>query len=178
MSLQFDPNTRKVTYMGKEVGECIFKEGRSTVRLNIEYESGDDWSVPLSWFALGLSLIAENQPPVALLTIETQANGVAKEFEGVRLLTEKQVKRHGYIWKFHKSDADNWPSPLHGHDYDKGLKLDAITGKIYDAATRTLCAALKASELKCVQDELRKSKDFNDAVVSLIDSAAAAKGSS
>ncbi len=49
MSLQFDPSTGKITYRDKE-GEHIFKDGRSTVRLNIEYKGGDDWIVPLSWF--------------------------------------------------------------------------------------------------------------------------------
>ena len=31
-----------------------------------------------------------------------------------RLLTEKIVKRSGYVWKFNKTDADPWPSVLHG----------------------------------------------------------------
>jgi hypothetical protein len=94
-----------------------------------------------------------------------------------RFLTEKQVKRGGYIWKFHKSDADNWPSPLHGHDYDKGLKLDAITGDIYDVGTRARCKTLKVGDLQAVQDELRASKDFKEAVASLIDNTVTATGS-
>jgi hypothetical protein len=169
MSLQFDPSTGKITYRGKEVGEHIFKDGRSTVRLNIEYEGDDDWIVPLSWFAHGLSMLAENQPALALLTVETSEDSIAEEFEVVRFLTEKQVKRGGYIWKFHKSDADNWPSPLHGHDYDKGLKLDAITGGIYDVGTRERCKTLKAGDLQAVQAELRASKDFKEVVATLID---------
>jgi len=36
MALQFDPRTGKITYRGKKVGEHIFKDGRSIVRLNIE----------------------------------------------------------------------------------------------------------------------------------------------
>ncbi|WP_156367274.1 hypothetical protein [Novosphingobium sp. KN65.2] len=172
MSLQFDPRTGKITYKGKEVGEHIFKDGRSAVRLNIEYEGGDDWIVPLSWFAHGLSALAENQPTPALLTVDTPEDSIAEIFEVVRYLTEKQVKRGGYIWKFHKSDVDNWPSPLHGHDYDKGLKLDAITGDIYDVGTKERCKTLKAGALRHVQAELRSSKDFKEAVASLIDDAA------
>jgi hypothetical protein len=118
-------------------------------------------------------LLAENQPAPALLTVETSADSIAEEFEVVRYLTEKQVKRGGYIWKFHKSDADDWPSPLHGHDYDKGLKLDAITGDIYDVGTRKRCKTLKAGDLRSVQAELRASKDFEEAVAALIDNAAA-----
>ncbi|MGY4501197.1 hypothetical protein ACVWYH_005128 [Bradyrhizobium sp. GM24.11] len=118
-------------------------------------------------------MLAENQPAPPLLTVETSEDSIAEEFEVVRYLTEKQVKRGGYIWKFHKSDADDWPSPLHGHDYDKGLKLDAITGDIYDVGTRELCKTLKASDLQAVQAKLRASKDFKEAIATLIDNTAA-----
>lgn len=169
MSLHIDPTTKKIIYRGKEVGECILKDGRCTVRLNIEYQGGNDWIVPLSWFAYGLSSLAENQPVSALLVVKTSEESIDEEFKVERFLTEKQVKRSGYIWKFHKSDSDNWPSELHGHDYDKGLKLDAISGNIYDAGTRSLCKTLKKGALQAVQDELRASKDFKEAVATLID---------
>jgi hypothetical protein len=176
MSLQFDPRTGKITYRGKEVGEHIFENGRSRVLLNIEYEGEGDWVVPLSWFAYGLSMLAENQPAQALLTIETSEISIADEFEVLRYLTEKQVKRGGYIWVFHKTDVDDWPSPLHGHDYDKGLKLDAVTGDIYDVGTRERCKTLKAGDLKAVQAELRASKDFKGTVATLIDKIPSATG--
>lgn len=169
MFLQLDPSTGKITYGDKEVGEHIFKDGRCIVRLTIEYEAGDDWVVPLSWFAHEFSKLAENQHPPTLLTVETSEDSIDEEYEVGRFLTEKQVKRGNYIWVFHKSDADEWPSPLHGHDYDKGLKLDAITGNVYDIGTRALCKTLKNKDLKAVQTELRKSKDFKEAVNSLID---------
>ncbi len=153
---------------GKEVGEHVFKDGHSTVRLDIEYEGGDHWVVPLSWFAHGLSMLAENQLPPALPTVQASEDGLAEEFEVVRYLTEKQVKRGGYIWKFHKCDLDDWPSPLHGHDYDKGLKLDAIKGDIYDVGTRKRCKTLKAGDLQTIQAELRASKDYKEAVATLV----------
>lgn len=177
MSLQFDPSTGKITYRGKEVGEHIFKDGRSIVRLTIEYEGGDDWVVPLSWFAHGLSKLAENQPAPALLTVETPDDSIAKEYDVVRFLTEKQVKRGNYVWVFHKSDPDHWPSALHGHDYDKGLKLDAITGGVYDVGTRVLCKTLKKKDLKAVQAKLRQSKDFKETVAELIDNSSSVTGS-
>ena len=66
-----------------------------------------------------------------------------------------------YNWKFNKTDKDPWPSRLHGHEYDKGLKLDATNGHIYDAATRRYRTKLKSKFLDQVHDELRHSKDFN-----------------
>ena len=170
MTLQFDPNTGKITYRGKEVGEHIFEDGRSIVRLNIEYKGGDDWVVPLSFFAQGLALLDENRPPPASLTIKTPEDMIGEKFNVVRFLIEKQVKRNGYVWTFHKTDADNWPSRLHGHDYEKGLKLDAIKGGIYDVGTRELCKTLKCKHLKYIQAELRRSNDFKDKVATLIDS--------
>lgn len=169
MALQFDPSTGKITYRGKVVGEHIYENGRSIVRLNIEYEGGDDWIVPLSGFASGLAALDENRPPQAELTINTPEDEVEQEFDVVRFLTEKQVKRNGYVWAFHKNDADNWPSPLHGHDYDKGLKLDAITGDIYDVGTKQRCKTLKSKHLNDIQEQLRESKDFKDKVSALVD---------
>ena len=83
MSLQFDPSTGKITYRGKEVGEHISKDGRYIVRLTIEYKADDDWVVPLSWFAYGLSKLAENQPAQTLLTVETSDDSIDEEYEVV-----------------------------------------------------------------------------------------------
>ena len=85
------------------------------------------------------------------------------------MLLEKHVKRGSYIWDFHKTDADPWPSRLHGHDYQKGLKLDAVTGNVYDVGTRQCCKKLKPKHLLEIQEKLRKSKDFAPLVQQLID---------
>ncbi len=168
MTLQFDPQTGEIKYKGKTIGNQLFEGGRSTVRLSIEYESGDDWIVPLSWFAHGLSKLEENAC-IALLTLETAQDSIDENFDVQRFMIEKQVKRKNYVWHFHKTDADDWPSPLHGHDYDKGLKLDAITGDIYDAVTRKRCKTLKQKDLQAIQGDLRSSKDFRGPVHDLID---------
>jgi hypothetical protein len=168
MSIQFDPKTGEITYNGKKVGEQTFADGKSRVRLNIELETEGDWIVPLSWFAYGLTLLPENRSPPPSLEVSTPENGIEAEYNVLRFLTEKQVKRDGYIWTFHKTDADHWPSELHGHDYEKGLKLDVLTGGIYDAGTRQLCKKLKLSQLLIVQSALRASTDFSDKINGLI----------
>ncbi len=173
MSLQLNPSTGKITYKGNEVGERVFKEGRYVVQLSIEFESSDDWIVPLSWFAFGLATLPENQPAPTLLTVETSSDSIADKYDGARYLIEKDIKSGGYVWRFHKTDPDSWPSPLHGHDYEHGLKLDAITGKIYNVITRQPCMTLKSKDLQSVQSDLRESKDFKDAVSSLVDNTSA-----
>lgn len=169
MPLQLDPHTGAITYNGATIGEHTFKDGVSTVRIALTYETQGEAIVPLSWLAYGLSKLPENMPPEPVLTIETRDVAIDKAFDVPRLLVEKLVKRKGHVWDFHKTDADPWPSRLHGHDYEKGLKLDAITGDIYDVATRARCKTLKKKELRVVQAELRACKDFKDLVNQLID---------
>ena len=169
MPIEFDPETGKLTYMGQEIGEHRFKDGKSTVQIAFEFETAGEWIEPISWLAYGLALLPENAPKPSLLTVETPEDSIDIEHDVVRLLTEKQVKRGNYVWKFHKTDADDWPSPLHGHDYEKGLKLDVLTGDIYDVATRQRCKAMKAKHLNNVRAELRGSKDFKELIVELVD---------
>lgn len=169
MSLQIDPSTGVITYKGKKIGKHIFKDGVSTVRISLTYTTRGEAIVPLSWLAYGLFKLPENTPSKPVLTIETADAAIAKEFDVPQLLVEKYVKRKGHVWDFHKTDADPWPSRLHGHDYEKGLKLDAVTGDIYDVATRTRCKTLKKKELRVIQAELRDCQDFKDLVDELID---------
>ena len=96
------------------------------------------------------------------LVLETPEAEISELFQVRRSLNEKVVKRDGYIWNFHKNDPDHWPSNLHGHDYDKGVKLDALTGNIYDVGTREHRMKLSQKELDRIQQELRNSKDFAD----------------
>jgi hypothetical protein len=168
--LEFNPLTGKISLDGREVGEYKVVDGKAQVRLDLTYEcSPEEWVIPLSWFDNGLHRLQKYRPPETSLQIKTSEDSIAEVFDVVRLLTEKTVKRSGYIWQFHKLDADIWPSPLHGHDYDKALKLDAITGDIYDVGSRQICKRLRLIDLKAIQDELRGSKDFRGRVLMLID---------
>jgi hypothetical protein len=171
MPLQYDPRTSKILFDGQEVGEYTVDNGIARVKLDLTYEcSLEEWVVPLSWFDYGLHKLQKYQPPRDGLNIRTQDSNVAEADDVQRSLNEKIVRRSGYIWTFHKTDVDPWPSTLHGRDYDKHLKLDAITGDLYDVGTRQKCGRLKDDALKAVQQELRNSKDFHDQVVAMIDS--------
>ena len=72
------------------------------------------------------------------------------------------VATKGKNWEFHKTDADPWPSRLHGHFYDAGIKLDAITGKLYKVSTRAHCGNVKDKELRRIQLALLNHKDFTE----------------
>jgi hypothetical protein len=171
MPLQYDPVTSEIRYEGKIVGRYDYRDGTARVSLNLTYECApEEWVVPLSWFAYGLSHLAKHKPqePVVSLTIETHEAAIAEEYDTLRMLTEKIVKRSGYVWVFHKTDTDQWPSALHAHDYEKNLKLDALTGDIFDAATRQRCKKLSAKELARIHEELRQSKDFASRIADLL----------
>jgi hypothetical protein len=171
MALEFDPMTGKISYQGKEVGTYTYKDGRGQVHLDIKYECDADlWVVPLSYFSIGLNKLPSNQVKVAPadLLIETDEESLTDLRSVPRFLTEKEIKAGSYVWSFHKTDSDNWPSALHGHEYEHRLKLDVLTGNIYDVVTRQHYASLKREDLAKVRDELRKSKDFSEKVQVLL----------
>lgn len=173
MPLQYDPTTSTLMLDGQEVGKFELVDGVAKATLNLTYEcSPDEWVVPISWFDFGLNKLQKYRRQPSDLKIERDEESIAETYDVPRLLTEKIISRAGYIWEFHKTDPDPWPSLLHGHEYEKNLKLDAITGKIYDVATRQRCKRIKDTDLAEIQDILRRSKDFSDKVVALIDNAA------
>jgi hypothetical protein len=71
-------------------------------------------------------------------------------------------------WVFHKNDADPWPSRLHGHHNERPLKLDAISGFIYNIKTRQHVQTLRPKELMRIQMALVNRKDFGDRARALI----------
>ena len=103
------------------------------------------------------------------LEVETDDDDIAEHFPALRVLTEKTIKQSGCVCRFHKNDPDPWPSVLHAHEYDRNLKLDAITGNIFDATTRDRCRRLKKGKLRNIQAQLRNSPDFAATVAENID---------
>ena len=71
-------------------------------------------------------------------------------------------------WVFHKNDPDPWPSTLHGHHSERPLKLDAITGFIYNIKTREHVQSLRQKALLPIQTKLLASKDFGERARSLL----------
>jgi hypothetical protein len=71
-------------------------------------------------------------------------------------------------WIFHKVDADPWPSLLHGHHNERPLKLDAITGFIYNIRNRKHVQSLRRKPLLAVQQQLLMSKDLRERARSLL----------
>lgn len=126
--------------------------------------------MPLSWFDYGLSLVMpeDGAPPASDLTIETSEDSLGEFRPVARYLTEKEIKAGGYVWNFHKNDADNWPSALHGHAYEQRAKLDVLTGYIYDTVTRQQFAKMKKGPLEDVRTQLLASKDFYEKARTLL----------
>jgi hypothetical protein len=171
MPLEYDPNTSEIRYEGNIVGRYDYRDGRAHVSLNLTYECAkEEWVVPVSWFDYGLSFLEKHKAEerIVLLTIQTDEADIAEEYQVRRSLTEVTVKRDGYIWIFHKTNTDQWPSAFHAHDYEKHLKLDAVTGNIYDAYTRQCCKTLSSKALEKVHDKLRESRDFTSRITELL----------
>lgn len=149
-----------ITYKGQVVVKHVHKAGEDTVEIRLTYKTPPgDWITPLTYLAIGLQKIEPPPAPVALQVV-TSEEDIEEQFDVPDLLIEKEIKRNGYIWEFHKSDPDPWPSPLHGHDYEKGLTIDAITGNIFVKATRQRRKTLKRKALAILHGELRNCKDL------------------
>ncbi|CAN7633647.1 hypothetical protein [Brucella pseudogrignonensis] len=154
-----------------EIGSQQFQDGVSTVSLNVTYSTAsNEWAVPISWFAAELQRLPEySRPkPEVLLIIEATELDVDLVEHAFQRLDEKTIKGNGFTWRFHKNDIDPFPSELHAHDYEQGLKLDAIDGKFYDASTKSHRGTLKKRILEDIQSQLRASPDFCDKVKRLI----------
>lgn len=98
----------------------------------------------------------EREPDLIIETLKTDVHKTA-----LSSLYEILIRGDNYKWRFYKNDVDNWPSKLHGHDYDKKLKLDAFTGDIYNVNSRKKVSKLNKKSLKKVQDKLKSSSDFS-----------------
>jgi len=160
--LEFNSSSGDILFDGKKIGSTEYADGPTRVAFKIAYEAdGGQWVLPLSWLGHGLRLAGVDQRPPTVLEVTTDAEDVEPvALSGPVLLVEKTLKLGGYVWAFHKSDADHWPSPLHGHDYERGLVIDGVTGRIYDKATRTEVAKLKRKALDTLHAEIRAAKDL------------------
>lgn len=167
--LTIDPNDpNRVLYKGKVVAEVRTTGERSSVRIDFDYEASvDEWIVPLSHLATGLRALEPPAPPVAL-TLELDADSIESPGITQMMLLEKELKAGGYTWIFHKSDADPWPSPVHGHDYEHGLVLDAVTGKIYQVSNRKEVGTLKKKKLVKLQQDIKGNEDLKIAAAKYI----------
>lgn len=159
-----DHKGQKFLIDGEEICRYTVTDGRATVTVTWTYECApDEIIVPLSYFTNGLAELS----PLSL-TVETDADSVDLVV-GKQTLLEKQVKVGGYKWEFHKTDVDNWPSPLHGHDYESMRKLDAITGDVFDVNTKACVGKLKSKQLDVVHNTLRSSSDFRQKIAQYVD---------
>lgn len=165
MSFQFNPRTFKFVYKDRVVGSWHVENGQGRIHLDICYDVDAEAAEIIEILALvgmGLKEHAEKDPPKGepLVTIETDTNDVYPVAGARRTLVEVTIKRDNYQWRFHLSDADPWPSIVHGHDYDRGLKLDAFTGKIYDVGTKAHCETLKKKKLSYIVAKLKEHPEF------------------
>ena len=158
----FSADTGHIVFRGKKIGSMQVIDGATKVAFNIQYESDDEnWILPLSWLAHGLRQARLDYRPEIVLDVAFESDDAELAANaGSQQLIEKTFKVAGRSWRFHKSDADHWPSPLHGHDYEHGQVIDGVTGEIFDKATRTQLGRLKPNKLMVMHDLLRASKDL------------------
>jgi hypothetical protein len=150
-----------ITYRGKDVGRITTEGNEVKVELNLTYSATDpaDAIAPVSYLATGLRKLESPPSPIVLQLITTEAE-IDRLIDLPTLLIERTIRQDGYVWQFHKTDVDPWPSALHAHDYERGLVLDAITGEIFVAATKKLSRTLSEKSRVRLHDEIRACKDL------------------
>lgn len=158
----------QIVYKGEVAAKHTRDAEHEIVEIKLTYRvpRNEDWVGPLNQLAIGLKAIEPPPPPIALQF--TASIDDAELSAGNVLLLEAQIKLAGYVWVFHKVDEDTWPSALHGHDYGKGLKIDAISGGIFTVESKSRLGALKKKKLIELQSALREHKDFKDRAGSLL----------
>jgi hypothetical protein len=157
MGLQLDhTDMRTILFRDQTAGAMI---GQSTFVLHIECA---DWEERLLMLS-EIGLVLKRYEKVGL-AIETNPDDFGSgTLDAQRTLLEKKIKAGSEIWEFHKADADQWPSPLHGHNVERPyLKIDAISGAVYDINTRQKVDQAKPRALQQIQTVLLASKDFKD----------------
>ncbi|PZP56506.1 MAG: hypothetical protein DI586_03405 [Micavibrio aeruginosavorus] len=163
--IQFNSETEEFIYKNKVVGSWKVENGHGRFHLDITYEV-DDVGISLGELlpkiAEVLKIHAEKEPPMKdpIVILETDEIDVEPIMPARRTLTEVTIKRGNHKWRFHLNDADPWPSIVHGHDYERNLKLDAFTGYIYDISTRNHCETLKKKKLNFIVAKLKENPEF------------------
>lgn len=149
MSFQIDGSVIR-TADGQEIGR--FVGGRATLEMTV---TGDVADV-LKYLREVSAAYEAIHPPAARLAVDLDEHGDT-EWPELQRLDERTVKAGGQRIRVHKSDADPWPSDLHGHVLDRPrTKVDAYDGGIYDTGTRKRVGTMGKKDLRKLQDELRQ----------------------
>lgn len=159
-----DQENNTLIYKGKVVGRIERVDGSNVVSLRLDYSDvqidDDHYAGPIA--ELGRVLRALEPPKETVLTVETTNEDFAKIYPARQSLMEFWLKTKGYKWDFHKNDVDPWPSKFHAHDYAKHLKLDVITGVIFDVGSKEPTGKLNAKTLAKVHAKVRKTDALKD----------------
>ncbi|MER9298646.1 hypothetical protein NKI38_19440 [Mesorhizobium sp. M0621] len=171
MSKTLTLDNGKLVFDGETIANHEYRDGQHIVTINFSYAvNGENWFRPVIDLVNGLKQLPEYKDvaPEVLLVLQSDEDDVEILSGVMRRLDEKTFKGDGYKWRFHKNDADNFPSPLHGHDYERGLKIDILTGRIFDASTKNHCETLRPKGLDKLHRELKASADFKDKLETLL----------
>lgn len=173
MPLQFDMHTAEITYEGHKVGEYRVENGVAKVTLDLTYECGiEEWIVPLSWFDYGLNLFAEapSQTTGSRRRGRNRGRRHSRTLHGAASpYRKKPSSKPGTSGGFTKATLTRGRPSYMLMSTTGDLKLDAITGDIFDATTRVRCMRLKKGKLRDIQTQLRDSPDFSATVAHHID---------
>ena len=137
MPVTYDPIENKIWFNGQTIGSLTEAKGRYGLNMAIEYnfKNGEQRAE----FLVALSTVIdkyEDSENTYLLSWDCTESDVRPVETELQLLEEATIGIKGLKWRFHKNDADHWPSKLHGHEVQGRRVIDGLTGDIFDKSTR------------------------------------------
>jgi len=75
--------------------------------------------------------------------------------DGSEVMLKYMTKERGDIWTFHRNDKDSFPSVVHGHNYETGEVIDALSGAIYNN-NRVVVRQYRQKQLSRIQSDLHE----------------------
>lgn len=169
MPVTYDPLANEIWFNGKTIGSLTEDNGNYTLCMTVEY-SFHDPAKRIEFLSALSSVIDkfEDSENVYILTWECKDYDINPVETELQLLEEATIDLKGSKWRFHKNDADHWPSKLHGHSLEGRKVVDGITGNIFDKSTRKKTGRLKKKALLNLQSILKSNKDLGPTARKLI----------
>ena len=161
MPVTYDPLENEIWLNGKAIGTLTEDDGKYNICMTIEYSFQDP--AKRIEFLSALSTVIDKfelSENVYILLWECAENDINPIETELQLLEEATISLKGSKWRFHKNDADHWPSKLHGHSLEGRKVIDGITGNIFDKSTRKKTGRLKKKALLNLQSTLKSNKDL------------------
>ena len=170
MPVTYDVIANEIWLDGKVIGNLTMDGNEYRLRMNIDCSFKD--ADKRAELLVALSTVIdrfEDKGQDFFFSWECSNDDLELVKSELQLLEEATISIKGLKWRFHKNDADHWPSPLHGHEVNGRKVVDGLTGEVFDKSTRKMLGKLNKKALSRLHEALKKNKDIGPLAQKLIE---------